>query len=166
MLLLCRKIDFFYAQWLIPITALYLIYFEKDHEYLERWLIGLYGFGIAITEFLADEPFLLQIVIAGLSLSMVAVYWIWYAVRHDQQTGVAKIPDYKWPSLSVGLSLSALACSLFATQSGWHNGYALIHSIWHCLAAFGQYHILCCRDAAPMGAALDAKISRKLRARV
>lgn len=161
-----KKIDFFFAQLIIPVTALYIIKFSPAYAFLERWLIILFAVVIFVIEVVADEAFIVQMVVGLVSVLMIAVYWIYFGIHkyrnekyvlHSPHPRFA-IPNYNWMDFSLGIGLSALACSLFATQKQWHLGYWAIHSVWHTLAAFGQYFILCIRDEAPRYAAMDKQI--------
>lgn len=167
-----RKVDFFFAQLLIPVTALYLVFFGLEYAFVERFLIIGFAASIAIVEFLLDEPFVLQLAIAGISLLIILIYWAVYAsMKHNEwekehgEDGLtlcrgAKLPPYNWHELSVGIALTAFACSLFTVQKSWWSGYVWIHTIWHVLAGFAQYFILCCRDGMPKQAAIDAEVGK------
>ena len=146
---LSRKADFFFAQWLIFVTALYLIIFPLSLAFVERNLIFATGFALFFVEVFYDEPLGIQIAFVILSLGMVVVFWI-------VNGGFPE--EYDWYELLVGATLTGMSTVLFVSQSAWHLGYPWIHPIWHALAALGQYHILCVRDAAPALAALDSQI--------
>lgn len=149
-----RKADFLFAQFLIPVTTLYLIKFTRRWAYIERWLIWSFLVALILVEYQFDEPFWMQLIIVGISLVMLLAYWIGYMCIHAQ----GKFPTYDWYNLSLGFAFSALACVLFSTVSVWPGGYNWIHAIWHILGGFGQYFILCARDAAPKYAVLDRPI--------
>jgi hypothetical protein len=113
----------------------------------------------------------MQLVIATASVVILVRYWIvvnWVAPNEDLRIF---FPDwewyeypfkgYDWYAFSSGMALTGLACVLFAIQNNWHAGYPYVHSVWHILAALGQYHILCTRDAAPKDAVLDRMIWSK-----
>ena len=151
-----RKTDFFFAQLLIVITALYLIQFTPHWAFLERWLILLAAVALFVVEVTLDEPFMAQVIIAGVSFALIVAYWIGYACTARQRKGHRSFPPYDWEAFSLGVALTALACTLFSTQLAWHLGYPWVHSIWHTLAALGQFWILCTRKAAPRDAAMDA----------
>lgn len=160
-----RKIDFFFAQLIIPVTALYIVKFAPRWHFLERWLIILFAVVIFVVELVTEEPFVIQLIVGLISVGMIAIYWTYFGYRKyqfEKKRGFTHpsfgIPNYDWEPFSMGICLSVLACSLFATQKEWHIGYWAIHSVWHTLAAFGQYYILCIRDAAPRFAALDKSI--------
>ena len=159
-----RKLDFFFAQWIVVYTALYLIKFPPKWAFIERWLIIAFGVGIFVAEVFTDEPFLLQGIIAALAAFMIIVYWIVFAVEEQRcfvELGKgkgARLPRYDWSVLAQGFIITGLACTLFATQKRSHILYPYVHMIWHILAALAQYWILCCRDAAPRNAAIDGPL--------
>jgi hypothetical protein len=161
-----RKQDFFFAQLLIVMTALYIIQFTAHYAYIERWLILFAAVALFIVEVTMDEPFLAQVIIACASFALIVAYWIVYACMASANASVAAsakrlnpyFPPYDWEAFALGVALTALACVLFATQRGWHLGYPWVHCIWHTMAALGQYWILCTRKAAPRDAAMDARI--------
>ncbi len=161
---LLRKTDFFFAQLMIPSIALYLIFFPKRYAYLERYILAAFAGVIFVTELYSDEPFYLQLIIAGTSAGMVIGYWIWYATRpsaNNPKKMRCRLPPYNWNYLSVGIVLIGFASVLFATQAGWHNGYWHVHSMWHCLGPIGIIHIALSRKAASVNAAVDSKVMMK-----
>jgi len=153
-----RKTDFFFAQLLIPVTALYIVKFTRSVYFLERWLIMAFAVAIFLVEVVSDEPFWMQLVVAGASALIIAIYWLVYAARKGRWV----LPPYDWDNFALGIALTATACSLYATQMEWHNGRAYIHSAWHALAALGQYFILCINPPKPRYAALDAPVLREI----
>lgn len=165
-----RKLDFFFAQLLIPVTALYLIKFPQRLVKLERYIIWSFMVALLMVEYFLNEPFWMQLIVVGLSVLFLFVYWIIYGCyaqkEYREETGEAScnkgcaFPKYDWINLGLGLGLSAMATTLFATQERWPGGYDFVHAVWHSLAALGQYYILSSRDAAPAWAAMDARIIR------
>jgi len=155
-----RKTDFFFAQLLIPVTALYLVQWDKRVYFVERWLIMAFAVALFLVEVFLNEPLWMQLVVAGVSVAVVLVYWVAHVARHG------RLPRYDWDNLALGFALSALACTLFVTQTEWHAGRAYVHSLWHTLAALGQYFILCSRDAGERYASLDAPLRVSRMARV
>lgn len=129
--------DFFFAQWLIVLTALTFIDFPDEWEFVERIIIIGSGFVIFLTEIALEESNYIQIVLAVVSLLMIVIYWIIYAVQNDGQ-----FPPYDWSMLVMGLGCTALACNLYVTQLQYHALYWATHSNWHVLAPFGQYFFL------------------------
>lgn len=159
-----RKTDFFFAQLLIPVTALYIIKFKGAWCFLERVFIFLAAAVLFVVEALSNEPFIIQVIIAGASFFAIIGYWIGYAFYTKKTEQKARIPHYDWTAMVLGVGTTALACVLFATQRTWHGGYPYVHSVWHVLAAFGQFWVLMTRPKrGPLYPVLDKKISRKLK---
>jgi len=153
-----RKDDFFFAQLLIIMTALYIIQFSPHWAWLERFLILLAAAALFVVEVTMNEPFAAQCIIAAIAFALIVVYWIGYACTARSRPGHQMFPTYDWEAFSLGVALTALACVLFSTQQAWHLGYPWVHAIWHNLAALGQFWILRTRKAAPRDAAMDAQI--------
>lgn len=167
---IARKTDFFFAQLLIPMSALYLIQVPQAYAKLKRVLIWFFMVALFVVEVFLDEPFWMQVVIVGVSIGMLVVYWIIYASYYalnvyrgpkDACGGNClgfRFPPYNWLSLSLGFWLSIWAVCLFGPQGRWPGFYDLIHALWHTLAALGQYWILDSRKAAPAWALIDSNI--------
>jgi Protein of unknown function (DUF3522) len=147
-----RKTDFFFAQLLIPVTALYIVQFGRKLYFLERWLIIAFAVALFLVEVFLNEPLWMQLVVVGVSAFVVLVYWGWHAWQRGG------LPKYDWDNFALGIALSATACTLYVTQTEWHLGRAYIHSLWHVLAALGQYFILCIRPEGERYASLDAPL--------
>lgn len=160
-----RKLDFFFAQLIIPVTALYFIYFPPKWRRLERWLIILFAVVLFVLEVLFDEAFFIQMILAIVGFFIIVFYWIGFAIDRFATEGKARLPHYDWNMVVLGIVFTFMAVSLFATQKGWPQGYWAIHSDWHILAALGQYFILLIRPAAPAWAAVDARINGAPKAR-
>jgi hypothetical protein len=173
---LSRKMDFFFAQLLIVVTALYLIQFPLRIAELERYIIWGFMVALFLVEYFFNEPLYMQLIVVAISVLLLVIYWVMYACYakklfeelsedpYEEVTPCAgcAFPTYDWLNLSLGIALSAMASTLFATQEHWPGGYNYVHAVWHSLAALGQYFILASRDAAPINAALDAQIRRKV----
>lgn len=144
---LLRDMDFFWAQYLIFLTALNLIVFPVSSK-AWRWtpplLMAAAGTLIFFLQRWIGESTILQFAIAAVSLGGLVVYWIAYAVyrwlQYDRDGRL--LPPYKWHYLTYGLALSGMASSLYVTEMQNHNMYWAIHSVWHMAAAFGQYFLL------------------------
>lgn len=144
---LLRDMDFFWAQYLIFLTALNLILFPTGTKFW-KWLPPLLMAAAGTTIFLLQrwigESTYLQFGIAAVGLGGLLTYWItygcyrWMEVDRDGEL----LPPYKWRNLVFGLALSGLASSLYVTEMQSHNMYWSIHSVWHVAAAFGQYFLL------------------------
>ena len=139
-----RHLDFFFAQLTIPLTALYIIDFPEKLLYLERILIIVFAFIIAITQIVWGESNYIQMSLAAASLAMVIIYWIvaallYFGQRPDE--GLT-LPKYDWPMFALGIACLALACNLYSTQLQYHGTYWSTHSCWHSVAAMGSYFML------------------------
>lgn len=160
-----RKTDFFFAQWLIVVTALYIIKFKGAWCFLERVLILFTAVVLFVVEVVSDEPFIIQVIIAGASFFAIIIYWIGFAIYSYKQSGGKRwgIPEYDWDAFVLAVACTALACVLFATQRMWHQGYPWVHSIWHALAGMGQYWVLMTRPkVGPKYPVLDKKIEKRM----
>lgn len=144
---LLRDMDFFWAQYLIFLTALNLIMFPTSNK-AWRWtpplLMAVGGTLIFFLQRWIGESTFLQFTIAAVSLGGLVVYWIAYAiyrwVKVDRDGRL--LPPYNWKYLTYGLALSGMASSLYVTEMQNHNVYWSIHSVWHMSAALGQYFLL------------------------
>jgi hypothetical protein len=149
-----RKFDFFFAQLVIPLSALWIIEFPPLYRKLERILIILFALGIWLTLVLIGESFYIQLVLAAISLSLILVYWLIYAYVMHKKDQEWHFPEYNWRFLGIGLGYTAVASVLFATQLQNHKFYWAVHSCWHMIAAFGQYFLLLSKVNRPMYASL------------
>lgn len=161
---IARKTDFFFAQLLVPMTALYLIQEPLKYAKVKRYVIWLFMVTLFSVEVFTDEPFLIQLIVVCASLVMLCAYWIIYALHASRCCSDSKpkrscrFPPYDWYNLSMGFWLSILAVSLFGTQGHWPGGYDWIHSVWHILAAEGQDYFVQSRTPAPENAVVDAEL--------
>lgn len=147
-----RHLDFFFAQLLIPLTALYVIHFSARWAFLERIFIVAFAFGIFLVQMLIGESIYIQMIVASISFAIIVAYWTGYGIVY------ARLPYYNWDWLIMGLGFTAVACSLFVTQLQYHLLYAYTHSCWHTIAALGQYYLLlsCKTDPTAKFKSLDA----------
>ena len=153
-----KMIDFFFAQLIIPVTALYVIKFPLRWSFIERWLVVGSAILIFVLIITIGTSFIVQMVLAIGSFVFIALYWVGFALWHYEKYGKGRIPRYEWNAFFWGIALTLLAVSLFATQSQWVPGYWAVHSLWHTAAAIGQYFVLCIRPKAPRFATLDKRI--------
>ena len=153
-----RQLDFFFAQFVIPATALYIIIFPKEYAFLERILLILFAVSIIIVQATVGEVFMAQLGIVGVAFGIMLAYWIGYAIWSWAVKKTPNLPDYEWEYFAWGIALTGIASALFATELQNHNLYWAVHSCWHTLAAMGQYFILCIRPAAPRYANMDQMI--------
>jgi hypothetical protein len=144
---LLRDLDFFWAQYLIFLTALKLIDWPTSSK-AWRWtpplLMTVAGTVIFFLQRWIGESSVMQFAIAGVSLGGLVLYWIIYAayrwMEHDRDGRL--LPPYRWHYLTYGLAMSGMASSLYVTEMQNHNMYWAIHSVWHAAAAMGQYFLL------------------------
>ena len=145
-----NHLDFFFAQLIIPVSAIYLIYFPPWLYWLQGALIlVLYAPGVWVITVTMSTDLWVQGLIAAAAILPVFMYWIWYAYYSKQVTGTARLPPYSWGYFVLAIALLGLSISLFSVQNIWHNGYWAVHSLWHVLAAEGQYFLLKVRTALP-----------------
>lgn len=148
-----HNLDFFFAELIIPLSALYLIYFPIFYQWIERWLIILFAILIFGLQVYTDGAVVVQLVIVGVSFSLVSVYWIGHYVEYK------RLPRYNWIMLSRGIFVTMLSVALFTTQGRYVNGYWAGHSVWHVLGALGQDYIIRARPPASPFASVDSRIS-------
>lgn len=179
-----KDLDYIFAGLILPLTALYLIHWERSYMWapLQRWFIILFALLISLLVVKGWGSELSgQAVIAGVSLAVVVGYWIGYAVNavcieypappalhwcwspDYDAAGVAGryFPKYEWGALLAGTALTSIGVYLFISQGTFLYTWGWVtHSMWHILAAFGQYFIIQCK--APVDFAqfrvLDAKM--------
>lgn len=168
-----RQLDFFFAQFVIPATALYIICFPHGWEFLERILLILFVVAIVLVQATMGEVFVAQLGITAVAFGFIVLYWVGYAIwkwMNKKKLGVSDndgdnkyryLPDYHWEPFAWGIALTGVASALFATELQNHNLYWAVHACWHSLAAMGQYFILQIKQAAPRYANMDAVIQNK-----
>jgi hypothetical protein len=138
-----KSIDFFFAQLVIPLSALILIGVTAEWSALDWWWMVFFGALLFVLEITVGEGFVVQMALALSCFALLATYWIGYAVQSKRgKTGRWAFPKYNWDNFIMGISITFMAVSLFATQMQWHSGYWAIHSTWHVLGALGQYFLL------------------------
>lgn len=150
-----HNLDFFFAELIIPLSALYLIYFTPGYFWIERWLIILFAIGIFVIQITLPGELYVQAIVSGIALFILVVYWIYFYNHYK------RFPYYNWIDFLLFLSFTALSISLFSVQNIWHEGYWAVHSIWHISAAVGQTYLLSTRPITRgwlRYAALDKKI--------
>lgn len=132
-----RGMDFFFAQLVIPLTALYVIDFPMELYWLERVLIFTFSFVIFLLMQYFESTLLLQMILAGISFALIFIYWVWHWHTRNQT-----LPNYKWHYFALGIGLTSLASALFVVEMILPSFYWAVHSIWHVDAAFGQYFLI------------------------
>ncbi len=140
-----RWLDFFFAQLVIPLTALHIIIFPPNWRPLKRILTIAFAVLIALIQYSFGEGNMIQILICGLAFGMILVYWAIFAMvasYNDAEHHKPRLPPYRWDMFGLGIGLTILACSLYTTEMQYHLFYWAIHVVWHIDAALGQFFIL------------------------
>lgn len=133
-----RDADFSIAQMMIPLSALYLIHW-KEYAWLERIFILAFLAGIIFAVIQSgDELATIAAIIASISVAIVVVYWIAYALTSYWATGRSAFPRYDWGALVAGLAFTGIGIALFQVQNvlpmSW---YWYVHSAWY--ASYSLY---------------------------
>jgi len=145
-----RDQDFFWAQLLIPLIALYAIKPWSEHWYAFKiCTISITAVGLFYAQrYWGNSPYV-QMAVAAASFGAIFFYWLLYALRQSRKPpkkdGSRRrwLPPYRWEYFSLGLGLSGVAVALFSAEMLNHELYWAIHSCWHLDAAFGQFFLLC-----------------------
>ena len=137
-----KSIDFFFAQLVIPLSAILVIHVPPKWEALDWWWMIIFATLLFVLEITIGEGFIVQMALALSCFVVVAIYWAGYAIYTKEKLGHALFPAYDWENFVLAIALTFMAVSLFATQMQWHSGYWAIHSTWHVLGALGQYFLL------------------------
>ena len=137
-----KSIDFFFAQLIIPLSAILVIHVPRKWEAVDWWWMVIFAALLFVLEITIGEGFIVQMALALACFAIVAGYWAGYAIYTKEKLGHALFPAYDWENLVLAVGLTFMAVSLFATQVQWHSGYWAIHSTWHVLGAVGQYFLL------------------------
>ena len=140
--------DLFFAQLCIPLALLYLINFPPLYRWVERWLILAFAFLIFVLQVFTGGALIVQLILISFSF-LVVIGWLLLFKN--------KTLNYDWVMLERGIILTAMSTTLFTVQDRYMDGFWAVHSLWHMLAAFGQYYILAIKPKAPIYAALDAR---------
>lgn len=126
-----HNFDFFFAQLLIWLGALYFVHWPTKYSWVE-WILALLGalFIVVLLIVLPGELYV-QAGIAGVGFLLVIIYWF-----------IAGIPKYRWSYVVLALALSGSSIVLFSIQNIWPGAYWGVHSLWHVAAAIGQFYLL------------------------
>ena len=148
-------LDFFFAQLLIILGALYLVHWRTDLLWLE-WVVTLLGaLTIVVLQITLDGELIVQAGIVGFCFVGLVLYWVIYACT----IGKGRLPPYDWAALLAGVALTSGSIVLFSVQNVWPQAYWAAHSLWHVAAAMGQYYLLAIKEPAPRYANAAAKIN-------
>lgn len=147
-----RSGDFFFAQLVIPLTALYVIQFPRTgYWYLvEHVLIILFAVGTALGQVYFGTTLYLQLILSGISLALIFVYWTVFAIYQCRIGRDRWLPDYNWQYFSIAIGLAALSAALFTAEMQSHLFYWAVHSVWHVCAALSQFFLLFIWDGGDM----------------
>ena len=133
-----RNIDFFFAEFVIPLTAFYLMDFGRL-AFLETWLILLTAVVLALIQISGHAGMMVHGAIAVTSASLLIGYWALTCCRRVR---------YNFLYLFIGIFLTALGVILFTIQETWMDAYWALHSLWHVLVGLGQYFIIITKPPA------------------
>ena len=144
-----QQLDFFLSYLLIPLSALYFVDFTQKWSFLERWLIMTFALVIFLIHPTTQH---IEYILLGVSLFIVFFYWIVYFLKNNH------FPPYQWGYVFGGLLFVLGSFAFFIWQD--HIGYDVSHTIWHLLAAIGQFLILRIRktDERARYSVLDTRI--------
>lgn len=143
-------LDLFFAQLCIPLAVLYLIDFPIWYQWVERWLLFVFAFIIFVLQMFTGGALQVQLVLIGGSFIVLGAWLLLFKNKNL---------NYDWVMLERGIILTAMSTSLFTIQDRYMQGFWAVHSLWHVLAAFGQYYILAVKPKAPVYAAIDKKVN-------
>lgn len=132
-----HHLDFFFAQLIIPQTALFIVHVPQEWQRLKRMALLLVAFVIFLTLQFFEATLMIQIIIGGVSFLFIALYWLVYALMHN-----GDLPPYDWNYFSMAIGLTSVSVSLFVVQMSMPSFYWANHSSWHVLAAWSQYWLL------------------------
>lgn len=135
-----QHLDFFLSYLLVPLTALYFIDFTPKWSFVERWLILAFGVVIFVlrTQYSGHDQMIALYGITGVLVGAVVMY---VGAQYERYR---RVPPFRWRYLLGGL-VCVIVSFVFFFWPEW-LGYTASHSIWHVLAALGQYLILHGRD--------------------
>lgn len=144
-----QAFDFFFAQMILPVTALHIVPFDGRWIWLKHLAILAFGIVIGFAQNKLGHSIYIQLVITLISVAIIVGYWVGYnVVRKARATREAPyswqfVPDiYKWKPFGYGIGLSGIACALYSTQMSDHLRYWIIHSCWHISGSVAQDFIL------------------------
>lgn len=144
-----QAFDFFFAQMILPVTALNIVRFDGRWIWLKHLAILAFGIVIGFAQNKLGYSIYIQLIITLVSVAIIVGYWVGYnVVRKARATKENPykwqvVPDiYKWQPFGYGIGLSGIACALFSIQMSSHLLYWIIHSCWHICGAVAQDFIL------------------------
>jgi hypothetical protein len=153
-----RQLDYFFAQFTIPVVAIYLIYFPKGWLWLERIFLIAFAITIAILQHQIGEVLQNQLIICACAFGFILVYWVLFMGWNWKKTSTFDLPPYDWEELGPAIMFLSLASSLFVIEAQSHGIRWSIHSVWHALGAMANYYVARIRPAADRYANMDQLI--------
>jgi hypothetical protein len=124
-----------YGQYYTPIHDPRWDYTQQ----LDAWLIGanmlVIGLSLAIQPPLHDPPIWFIGILAGFNVAVVFFVWIYLWMRYHIP------PSFDWRDFFIAFVFALSGIGLFVLQDKTPS-YAVIHSIWHVLAALGSFYLL------------------------
>lgn len=169
-----RDLDYFFALLMLPMTGLYIVHWGHVWKPLKDILLLLFAILLAFCIYWGGGTSLGGMVLfAVISVAIPVVYWAGYmtnacmdhpneynfsivcccAEESKRVPGGRYFPKYEWGNLFAGVALTAMGVILFITQVTLVQSYWwAIHSLWHCVEAFGQWYILGCKAPPPIAA--------------
>lgn len=155
-----KALDYIIASSVIPIIALFLIYFRRDRgrgdayvPFLKKWLVLTAIFLNAIMVVTIRSTLWAQFIVTGVSLLIVVGYWLVFS------PSIANFRDlYDWSFIALGLTMlySSIAC--FVGQNYYPRQRWILHSLWHLCGAMGNYFILLSRPSVDRQKNLESRI--------
>lgn len=131
--------DFFFAELLVVLAGLYLIWFEKDYEWVEWIMIFIYICAIVVLQVVLPGELYVQGGLIGSLIIVLITYWCIFG-----------IPKYDWYYLTIGTIFLSISAILFSYQSASPDGYWAIHSLWHLFGAIGISFIFYTKESAEL----------------
>lgn len=139
-----KDFDYIIAILYLPTDALYLVYFDEAHSYLEWWAILVSIVAVALVTTGTMSGFVAHAALGGIVALGVLIYWIVFRVKHG------RLPKYDWRELGVALALSVFGVALFVVQDFNPDGYWYIHTMWHLTIGMGRFFWIGIKPAVPL----------------
>jgi len=81
-----RHFDFFFAQLVIPVAALYVIEFPPSWYAVKRIILVVFMIAIILVQHYFGESLAVQVALVGISFTLILIYWIVYAIHRKSRT--------------------------------------------------------------------------------
>jgi hypothetical protein len=165
-----KNLDYFFAMLFLPMAGLIIIKWNQMWKPLQDVLLLLFALLLAFVLYWGGGSYGAMILFAGIALLLPIVYWAGYmasacidypeysvravcccAPEIERAPGGRYFPKYHWGNLFAGVALTANGVVLFIMQTTLaQEWWWIIHSLWHCAAAFGQWYLLGCKAPPPI----------------